>query len=298
MYFSVLVAVAHLRDLGNVLAPLDRCTTVEPRRVYVEPSELEFASERGRTVDDIPAVLSDYLDERVQVEFVDDIPVYFYLTTENPEGRFHGWRIGGRFGRRFKANDPAHPDLIRPAPGEAMGFRREWVDGGVKDALDLEGTRRAWAVDAAARWDAFDEVRRRNPPALGWSTFFGRINAGTSGSFSFHRDTDAPDYTVEQARADYQAQPLIQEWKQSAGSGSCPVDQFGADRDAFLQDIRESAIGCHALVTLAGDWIEAQGEFSIDGRPTAGERAHRHLVNAYLDELPGDAWLVVVEVHD
>jgi hypothetical protein len=212
-YFSVLAATDGPDELEAMLDVYDATRTVAPYRSYLAPDDIK--NDPG----------SD-----VHVETIDGVPAYYYLRTTNPEGEHAGWQIGGQWRLHFKPRDPAHPDLIRaPDPGPAgypapSGYpeRRwtDWVAGGPKRTLDIDGTRDAVAAHAARRWDRFDAERRS-----------------------------------------------------------------GMDRDAHVRRERDRAIPGYALLTEAGEWVKGDAVL------------YRDQVNAYVDQLPDDTWLFIVECH-
>jgi hypothetical protein len=224
MYFSVLAATDGPDELEAMLDVYDATRQVAPYRCYLAAGEAEDDTMKGQDCD-------------LHVETIEGAPAYYYLRTTNPEGEHAGWRIGGQWRLHFKPRDPDDPELIRASrpgrhaqaagpgrsgyPGAAQGRPwTDWVAGGPKRALDIDGTRDAVAAHAALHWDQSDAERRS-----------------------------------------------------------------GMSRDAYVQRERDRAIPGYALLTEAGEWIKGEAVL------------YRDQVNAYVDQLPDETWLFIVECH-
>jgi len=205
-YFSVLAAAEAADELEAMLDVYDASRAVAPYRYYLEPDDIEDGGD-------------------VHVETVDGIPAHYCLRTTNPEGEHGGWELGGRWHLHFKPRDPADPELIRvPGPsGGPVRPREDWVAGGPKRALDINGTRDAVAAHAARQWEQLDAGRRH-----------------------------------------------------------------AMDRDAYIRQERDRAIPGYALLTESGMWIKSEESTMA---------LYLEQANEYVDRLPGDTWLFIVECH-
>lgn len=308
-YFSALVSLADPDRLAAALDAFDANSAVKPYRQYLEADEIQEAEAAGRALlaevpareparqaaDDLVARLSANVGQDVQVETVDGVCAYYYMSTWNREAELDGWKIGGRWSRHFKPRCTGDRDLIHGEAPTGAGVAADagsalagWVAGGLKSALDIDGTRDEVGGLAAREWDAFDGQRKQHPPALGWSGFLARSIA----------EPDA--YPITRARADYQAQPLVAALSLVRPfMAPCPIDQHGVGRDAYIQQERDRAIPGYALLTLEGEWVKP-GDIGMFGTSSADEGSmaiYRDRVNAYVDALPDDTWLIVTECH-
>jgi hypothetical protein len=306
-YFSVLVATGDPGRLAAALDAFDATVQVEPYRAYLEAADIRKAVKNGSPAgaaarasagdgpDGLVATLSAYVGEEVRTEIIDGIPAYFYLCTRNREAELDGWRIGGRWSQHFKPRHSGDQGLIHGDAGFGGGVTADaespfagWVAGGRKSALDIEGTRDAAGVRAARLWDRFDGQRKQHAPALGWSSFLARSIA----------EPDA--YPITQARADYHAQPLVAALAvDQQFLAPCPIDGYGIGRAACIQQERDRAIPGYALLTMDGEWVKPGniGRFGTTSADDGSMAVYRDRVNAYVDGLPDDAWLIVAECH-
>jgi hypothetical protein len=114
----------------------------------------------------------------------------------------------------------------------------------------------------------------------------------------------ASTYTVQQARVDYAAQPRIaalrahESYKGYFFDG--PEDIFDhLDRDEYVALQRAQAVPGFATLTHEGHWIEKgrMGWFGMSTKTQNSTNAYLEQVNTYLDSLPEDLWLGVVDCH-
>lgn len=115
---------------------------------------------------------------------------------------------------------------------------------------------------------------------------------------------EASTYTVQKARADYAAQPRIAALRAHEGYKNFlwdgPEDTFDhLDRDEYVALQRAEAVPGFATVTHEGDWIEKgrMGWFALSDKTPESTNAYLEQANSYLDSLPEDMWLAVVDCH-
>lgn len=114
----------------------------------------------------------------------------------------------------------------------------------------------------------------------------------------------ASTYTIQQARADYAAQPRIAALRAYDGYKGFlwdgPEDIFDhLDRDEYVALQRAQAVPGFATLTHEGQWIEKgrMGWFGMSDETHDSTNAYLEQANTYLDGLPEDMWLAVVDCH-
>ena len=126
-----------------------------------------------------------------------------------------------------------------------------------------------------------------------------------------HTPEGAKQPNVEEARAEFHAQPRMQavrEHDHQCMQDDRPDDMllgFWGDatelqvtRESYIEDARDQAISTYAYVR-DGEWY-APGEMGWWGVSTDGEKDKRRFVkefNKMLDDLPDDTLLTIVDCH-
>lgn len=112
------------------------------------------------------------------------------------------------------------------------------------------------------------------------------------------------DYTLDQARADYQAQPRIAALRAHPAYEywfiPFPEDVFDhLSREEYVQQSRDAAIPGYATLTHDGQWIERgrMGWFGLSDETADSFTAYLQRANTYLNSLADDMILVVVDCH-
>jgi hypothetical protein len=314
-HFSVVVCLPPMDAdkvsdaLDAVLAPYDENMVTEPYREYIEDAPklwetaLKWYSDNpdrkpaGLDELSIPAVLSDYRSTEVFEEHPADSPValYYSLSTYNPKSKWDWWTVGGRWGRYFpvKNGDIGHPELMRgerrrSSPADSVE-NRDRVDGGRRRLLDFDALRAFAVSEAGDRYDRWTALVDGLPEAQSWAHFVGRV-----------RD-DTDPYSIEMAREDYQQQSRVRKARESKEFrwADNVIGRFAPDRDTYTRRAAEGAVPGYALIDLDGEWI-APGEMGWVGLSSDTEEdraAYEARANTYLDGLPDDAWVVVVDCH-
>ncbi|MFI6029498.1 hypothetical protein [Amycolatopsis magusensis] len=114
----------------------------------------------------------------------------------------------------------------------------------------------------------------------------------------------ASTYTIQQARTDYAAQPRIAKLRAHEGYQGFflegPEDIFDhLDRDEYVALQRAQAVPGFATLTHQGQWIEKgrMGWFGMSDKTQDSTTTYLDQANTYLDSLPGDLWLAIVDCH-
>ncbi|GAB3480274.1 hypothetical protein [Nocardiopsis coralliicola] len=207
----------------------------------------------------------------------------YHASTHNPEERWDHWCIGGRWSGAFRVHPRADPDDL---VGLTEGPDGPRADGGRRRALDFAAMRADAGAGAARAWHAFERCAARHPPALGWSTFARLVS---------------PDYPRPRAEDDYRSQPLVAELYPTELSDvlDFALDAPGADLHSYVARRRLAATTGAALLTADGQWIDEPFAGWVGSPPEVRSAAdsYRRRAAAYLDTLPPDTWLAVVDAH-
>jgi hypothetical protein len=293
--------------LSLALARFDENLEVHPYRDYIEKWQDEYGnalkyrtrhSGKIKALDelDVAEVLSEYCGYQVFEDSPDDGPVRYYsMSTYNPDSRWDWYVIGGRWKDRF----PYRENLTPEQRSSLISGERSWTnekdpptfghaDGGRKDALDFERMRREAADAAGGRYDRFKELAAQYPDATSWATY--RENY--------------PD-AIDTARELYGAQPLIAKIKEDHNSeffsffGPDVVEEFEDSREEYVAAAIADAVPGFALLTHEGQWIEPgrMGWWGMSDDSKASRADYNVKVNKYLDELPDDYLIILVDVH-
>ena len=213
----------------------------------------------------------------------------YRMSTRNPDAKWDYWRIGGRWGGRF---------AYRPESAfEVIGTEKGWdspenipllrCDGGPKRALDLAAMREDAAEAARKTYREYHSIVGELPEAQPWRAFYAKVEAGGG-------------YSIDQARADFHAQPRVR-----AIEGTDfryrddPISEFGVSLAICAEKARAGAAPGFAVVTLDGKWMAPgrMGWWAATDATDSTRIGYWEAANAYIDGLPGDAWLVVVDCH-
>lgn len=225
-----------------------------------------------------------YKSAKEELHYDPDLNAAYTITTYNPNAKWDWWTVGGRWRGHFIVKSPNTLGLIHTSYDD--GYQR--CDGGPLHALDFDIMRSLAEQTASERYDRWEEICSHTPPARSWSDFYGLANAGVM--------------SIGVAREQYQTQPRVVEARDHGLSdwwGTCPVEEFLPPREEYVAEARNAAVPGYALVTLDREW-KAPGRMGWFGMSTdtGGERStYRSEVNKYLDNLPPETVLVVVDCH-
>ncbi|WP_431676924.1 hypothetical protein [Kitasatospora sp. KL5] len=202
----------------------------------------------------------------------------YFLSTCNPDAKWDGWVVGGRWPDHFvhRPDAAGDPRLIVDHQEGTGGTLR--CDGGPRALLDFEAMRDLEEREAAARHDRWTELVGGLPAAQPWRHFLARHLADPDG------------YPMEQARDDHRTQARCraahdsEEFRYWDGG-------FSTGRAEYVARARAEAVPNYALLRLDGTWTEPGSDTEEDRAAYARE------ANAYLDALDGGTLLVTVDCH-
>lgn len=296
IHFSLVACVADPADLEQALAPYDQNLKVAPYPEYQNgvPGE-HWAAEALRREGAIPDGEEPLTWEQVAAAYntrypdgvglrVDGDGRAYLMSTRNPAGKWLSWTVGGQWSGHFDCLPGQAGAVIRSAGGDSARPLR--CDGGPRAALDLAAMR-ARAV-AAAR-DTYARYRAAvagTPPGRPWAAFAPRIRG-------FDRRA------IDRAVDEYEAQPRMRALR-SAGlaEGMDPIGQYGFPEEVFVARAEACAVPGWATLTLDGRWLAPEEEtyaFLASAGSSGGLPGYWEAANAYIDSLPGDAGLIVVD---
>lgn len=292
--------------LEAALVPFDENTEVEPYRQYIEDSQEKYEralkwyadnpKDRPAGLDekDVAAVLSAYRDDTVHKETTEgsDVVLYYELSTYNPKSKWDWWVIGGRWLGYF-AVKPEHGGDRRLITGRPGTFDNKGepgrVDGGPRGLLDFDALRKIKATEAGDTYDRWAALVEGLPEAEPWRHYLERVQA------------DGEGYPIERARQEYGAQPRVVKARESQEFfwQNDVIAEFAVDRETYTRRASEAAVPGFALLDLEGRWLEPgqMGWFGMSTDTEDSRVVYNARANAYLDDLPEDAWVVVVDCH-
>lgn len=295
--------------LERALAPFDENAETAPRREYLGDWQKDWESaikyfgehpdRKPAGLDELntAAVLSAYEGETITEEYPEGSPVamYYRMTTYNEQAKWDWWCVGGRFGRHFHVKDGeiSNPALIRGERGFSSppdnAESRHLVDGGPRGLLDFDAQLAAVTKRAGERHDSWTALVDGLPDALPWSHFVERVGA------------DEKAYPIDRARHEYGSQPRVIKARASKEFmwADDVIGTFAVDRDAYAARVARDAVVGFALIDLDGRWISPgrMGWFGMSSDTEDDRTAYAERVLPYLDGLPADALVVIVDCH-
>ncbi|MEV0646036.1 hypothetical protein AB0I28_12300 [Phytomonospora sp. NPDC050363] len=300
---SVRQAVQDLRD-GTGIKPYDpnllgwstaasTLTADEQRADLVKEADWSFHLGEKPTWETVAKLYTErYSSEESSRLYYDaDSDRAYTLTTYNPESKWDWWSIGGRWHKYFVATQGTDASaLIHGRPG-AFGSTAPdqfgtgvTCDGGMRGLLDLDAQRDKDATAAAERFDVWDRICEKTPPARSWSEFSSLVEMGMP---------------ITEARTEHSAQPRVALARKELDSWGCPVEEFFSGREEYILQARRAAVPGYALITLDREWVAPgrMGWFGMSSEGPGEKEAYRIAVNTYLDGLDPEAWVVVVDCH-
>lgn len=220
---------------------------------------------------------------------VDESGCAYTMSARNPDAKWDYWRVGGRWGGYFPYRQEFASQVIKTERGwdSPDMIMPPHCDGGPKRALDLKALRDAKAAEARKTYEEYQGIVAGTPDALPWSAFRDLLDS-------------VPGYTIDQARREYHSQPRVEKIRQSDfRHRDDPIAEFAIDVKLYAERERARAIPGYATVTLDGKWM-APGRMGWFGASTDGESeriGYWEAANAYIDALPDDTHLIVVDCH-
>lgn len=210
----------------------------------------------------------------------------------SPNSMWDWWVIGGRWLGYFVVK-PEHDGDARLIKGEPGTFDNKAepgrVDGGPRGLLDFEALRNAQATEAGELYDRWTKLVDGMAEAQPWSYFLAQ------------RDADPQRYSIDLARTHYGAQDRVRAARTSEFFrwANDPIAEFEVGRETYTRMAAEGAVPGYALLDLEGTWQAPgrMGWFGMSSDDEGDRAAYNARANTYLDELPDDAWVVVVDCH-
>jgi hypothetical protein len=231
-----------------------------------------------------------YGDEEEALLLSEDGARAYTMRTYNPLSRWDYWRVGGRWGGYFPYRDDRAAQVIKTERGwdSPDGIMPLHCDGGPKSALSLKVMREEKAAEARKLYAEYRTLAEGTPEALPWSAFRDNISEGSG-------------YTIEQAREEYRSQPRYQalaasetfRWHDDV------IGEFSVPEKLYVERERARAVPGYATLTTDGRWM-APGKMGWFGMGSDDENSrigYWEAANAYIEALPDDAWLVVLDCH-
>lgn len=241
------------------------------------------------------AVPGEEADDDERLLYEEETDRAYTMSTYNPESKWDYWRIGGRWSGYFIADGMEEFILLPERHWDGpKDLGRGRCDGGRIRSLNLAAMREEVATKANADYDRWEKlVAEHGADGKPWSHFTGLIDV-------------VEGYTIEQARQEYHAQPIVvahdrleRNNEGLAGWGDCVVDTFLPPREEFVRLRVAAAVPAYATVSLAGEWIAPgrMGWFGMSSDGPGEREGYQIAVSKYLQELHPDTWLVVVDCH-
>jgi hypothetical protein len=205
----------------------------------------------------------------------------------NPNAKWDWYQVGGRWTGFF----PIREGTKVKAVGEPGLFTRK-AEKGYADQVQLKDVDfdRAYAEaekeanETFDKWEAFIAKHGKMKP---WSEFRTRLD-------------DEKDYDIDQARKDYREQPATKAqnadeyWRQW---WSCPADEIGYDREAYVKKVRNNTLVPHAVIK-DGKWYE-QGSMGwwgcVSNEKDPETWAHQY--QQLMEELDPETMVTLVDCH-
>lgn len=326
-HFAVLVCADGPDDVERLLAPYDENLDVAPYRSYEEGSPADYWLYKSYKSDwekalKTPEGQDRELEARARIFLkLSDPPTWeeiawlanadggddekllvdkdfpggpraYTMSTGNPNAKWDWYAIGSRWGGSLRYRPGCAEQVLNADRGPAASRETPKIaplrcDGGPIRALDIQGTREEAADEARRALEQWTALTAGLPAAKSWAQ---------------HRDmTDTvPGYTIDQARTDYRAQPLVRALRGSDFEwADDPVAQYSRPLADLQDEARAQAVLGYALVRRDGTWLAPgdMGWFASSSDNEASRLLYREAANAYVDALPEDAWLIMVDCH-
>lgn len=238
----------------------------------------------------------------------------YTMSTYNPLSKWDYWRIGGRWPRYFPLKNPESWDVRLIGTPLSWEWRdtysqtdrdardalpEGWVEGGPKGLLDFEVKRKAEEDRVRKEYEEFMAFVRGTGWTLeetkGWSEFLEELDRLDDGE-------DRKGW-IDRLREVYRAQPLVAAFKEHRDyrfTWGCLIDKYKkTSLEELVRLARIEAVPGYALLTLEQEW-KAPGEMGWFGMSTDNDEdriAYKEWANEYLDNLPDDTILVVLDLH-
>lgn len=244
----------------------------------------------------------------------------YTLSTYNPKSKWDYWRIGGRWPRYFAVCQPKSSwwegECIQeplswewqPRPwGEESKPDRDardrldhsWVEAGPRGMLDFEAMRLKEENQVRQEYADFMRFVKQTGFSLentkGWSEFVTEF---------IELENSEEKWAIrDRAREVYRLQPLVAALNASEEyrwAWDCLIDKYRKnDLEELVRQARRDAVPGYATLTLEGNWV-APGEmgwFGCSSDDDESRAEYKEWANGYLEGLPSDTILVVLDLH-
>lgn len=186
------------------------------------------------------------------IEVDDAGEVVKVIRRTNPNSRWDWYEVGGRWAGYFPLRDGAvgdqgFPGLMTPAPKARTADQCAWGD------VDLERARNEAVDDASVRFDLWEQAFRKHEAETGSLpiSFAEALEKCTGDDGETDYDAARTLFHEQGAIADYDERLRAR----SQHRLSCPVAEFGFDKEAYLESKRRKALVPFAVVK-DGVWYE------------------------------------------
>lgn len=211
-------------------------------------------------------------------------------TTYNPKSKWDYWVIGGRYNANFKILPGASEDDFLPSAHHwSEGF------GNVADHINAADQARKSAID----WQAMKDVAIASGEKL-WSELENATKGLTPPELSWEQTREKHGEDIEAARQEWNTHPWNKAAREARLWEAYDFFKIGEPdpRAAFIayQELMATT-GFYAILNN-GEWI-SQGDMGWFGFSTdhVSEEDWRAKVKEFIDGLPADALLTVVDCH-
>lgn len=287
------------RDLQNIRYGQPPLTPDEKRAEYEAQAELEKSFSTPATWAEMISVYNEkYGDEDDDRLFLGEDGRAYEMSTYNPHSKWDWYEVGGRWAGYLRVKPGAESPLNfswgwkdtppEDRPGGADGVGR--ADRAQLKDIDLEGWRAELAADAQAKYDKFEAFVAEHGMPMKWDQdeIQARVEAGES---------------IDDIRKAYHADPIVQlmkkEFEDVLGWGANLWEEFGdMDRETYVNRKKSRAGICYSTL-YNGEWIAPgrMGWFGMSSEDESSQREYDARVSELLDELDGETWITVLDLH-
>ena len=295
IHFSAVACVADPAELEQALGPFGLDRKVAPYREYQDcaPGEhwAAVALRREGLIPDDGAPLTWELVASVynaqhpgssELQLGEDGRAYS-MSTRNPDGRWQSWKAGGQWSGHFDCRPGQADKVIRSAGGD--GARPLRCDGGPKGALDFAAMRARAAAEARRTCARYRSAVEGTPQGRPWAAF-----APVAVGFDRH--------AIDQAAEEHEGQPRVRALRAAGFDEMDPIGQYGYSEQVFVARTAACAVPGWATLTLDGRWLAPEEDsyaFIASAGSSGGLPGYWEAANAYIESLPDDTFLIIVD---
>lgn len=218
------------------------------------------------------------------IELDENREVSRVIDRTNPNAKWDWYKIGGRWTGFFPLKKGA--EGVRGEPGLMTPHAKKgYVDQVRKSNVDFEKARKEKEEIAKENFDLWQFCFEKYDKPKSWKSFFDRTK-------------ESEDYTIEQARKDYNSQPTISKWKElKQDYFYCPVEEIGFDRNDYINKCINDTLVPFAVVK-DGKWHERgeMGWWACVSNEMDEKKWCEEIQRLY-DDLPDDTLLTLVDCH-